>query len=86
MPYIKRTKYVVSEDDEIKEEFINCLIEKGEVTPAKARELAYYSPAMSLIRWGKYLTPQEAREFLVQFDNEENTEEINKNVEEDLGI
>ena len=86
MPYVKRTKYKVSDNDDIKEEFINCLIEKGEVTPAKARELAYYSPAMSLIRWGKYLTPQEAREFLVQFDNEENTEEIDKNVEEDLGI
>ena len=86
MPYIKRTKYIVSEDDEVKEEFINCLIEKGEVTPTKARELAYYSPAMSLIRWGKYLTPQEAREFLIPFDNEEVTEEFNKNVEEDLGI
>lgn len=86
MAYVKRTKYVVSEDDEIREEFINCLIEKEEVTPARARELAYYSPAMSLIRWGRYLTPQEAKEFLVPFDGEEVTEEFSKNVEENLGI
>ena len=86
MAYVKRTKYVVIEDNEIREEYINCLIEKEEVTPARARELAYYSPAMSLIRWGRYLTPQEAKEFLVPFDGEEATEEFSKNVEENLGI
>lgn len=86
MAYVKRTKYVVSANDNVKDEFINCLIEKGEVTPAKARQLAYYSPAMSLIRWGKYLTPQEAKEFLVPLDDEGNVEEYNENVEEDLGI
>lgn len=86
MPYVKRVKYKVSDNDDIKEEFINCLIEKGEITPAKARQLAYYSPSMSLIRWGKYLTPQEAREFLVSDDEENTVTDFNEKVEEDLGI
>lgn len=74
MAYIKREKYTVINDDELKKELLDVLLEKG--TPSvKARQLVYYPVPMSLIRWAKWLEPSECTMFLEPYD-EENQEDF----------
>lgn len=74
MAYVKRTKYTVKNDDNVKDELLDVLLEKG-IPSNKARNLVFYPRPMSLIRWSKYLDATEIRLFLVPFD-EDNTNEV----------
>lgn len=73
MAYIARKKYTVSSDNDLKKELIDLLIEKG-VKPSKARQLIYYPTPMSLIRWAKWLDPNECDIYLEPI--EENHEDF----------
>ena len=81
MAYMKRTKYTVSDYAEVKDNMLDCILQKGIVSSTKARQLVYYPTPMTLIRWSKYLTAQECAEFLVPY--EEDPEDI---MEKNLGI
>ena len=72
MAYVKRGKYTVIDDDVIKSEMLDALIEKG-IADNKARQLVFYPVPMSLIRWAKWLNPSEIKLFLEPFKEEENT-------------
>lgn len=78
MAYIKRTNYTVINNDIIKEEMLEALYELDTISEAKARQLVYYPVPMTLIRWGKYLTPAQISRFLVEVGNENGS-----NVEDD---
>ncbi len=67
MAYIKREKYTVINDDDLKKEMLEVLNEKG-IKSAKARQLVYYPIPMSLIRWAKYLDPNECSMFLEPYN------------------
>jgi len=72
MAYIKREKYTIINDDELKKELLDVLLEKG-IPSVKARQLVYYPVPMSLIRWSRYLDPSECSMFLESCnENEEN--------------
>lgn len=76
MAYVKREKYLPNPNTDVLEEMLSTLIENG-VASKKARQLVYYPVPMSLIRWSKYLNPQQIKDFLLP----EN--EINESVEVD---
>lgn len=71
--YIKRSKYTIVENDELKKELLNLLEEKG-IKSVKARELVYYPRPMSLIRWAKYLDPEEIKIYLQPYEDIEDEE------------
>lgn len=71
MAYVKRGKYTVIDDDVIKSEMLDALIEKG-IADNKARQLVFYPVPMSLIRWARWLNPSEIKLFLEPFKEEEN--------------
>ena len=74
MAYEKRKLYTVSDDLDTKAELLETLYEKENVSTIKARQLVYYPTPMSLIRWGKWLTPIEMDKYLVEYDDETETE------------
>lgn len=74
MAYIKRTKLTVIESNDIKEEMLETLIEKG-IPSGTARRLVFYPRPMSAIRWSKYLSPSEIEIFLEPFE-EDNTDNM----------
>ena len=74
MAYEKRKLYTVSDDLDTKAELLETLYEKENVSTIKARQLVYYPTPMSLIRWGKWLTPMEMDKYLVEYDDETETE------------
>lgn len=63
MAYIRREKYTVIDDNDIKKEMLDTLLEKG-IQSTKAKQLVYYPVPMSLIRWAKWLEPAECDMFL----------------------
>lgn len=72
MAYIKRDKYIVINDNDVKKELLKILKEKG-IQSTKAKELVFYPRPMSLIRWSNYLEPDEMDEYLELYvENEEN--------------
>jgi len=70
MSYIKREKYTVKNDSNVKKEMLDALQEKG-LPSSKAKQLVYYPVPMSLIRWSRWLEPEECDMFLEPY-NEEN--------------
>ena len=72
MAYMKREKYTIVNDDELKKELLDVLLEKG-ISSVKARQLVYYPVPMSLIRWAKWLDPSECTMFLEPLEKEEDT-------------
>ena len=74
MAYEKRKLYTVSDDLDTKAELLETLYEKENVSTIKARQLVYYPTPMSLIRWGKWLSPVEMDKYLVEYDDETETE------------
>ena len=76
MAYIKREKYTVIDDNDLKKELLDTLLEKV-IQSVKARQLVYYPVPMSLIRWSRYLDPNECEMFLEPFvEDEENLEDM----------
>ena len=76
MAYIKREKYTVINDSDLKKELLDVLLEKG-ITSVKAKQLVYYPVPMSLIRWSRYLDPSECDMFLESYnENDENQEDF----------
>lgn len=76
MAYVKREKYTVINDGELKKELLNVLLDKG-IASVKARQLVYYPVPMSLIRWSRYLEPNECDMFLEPYnENDENQEDF----------
>lgn len=75
MAYIKREKYTVIDDDNLKGEMLQTLMDKG-ISSVKARQLVYYPIPMSLIRWARWLEPSECSMFLVPFEETEETKEV----------
>ena len=76
MAYIKREKYTVVNDSDLKKELLDVLLEKG-ITSVKAKQLVYYPVPMSLIRWSRYLDPSECDMFLEPYnENDENREDF----------
>ena len=76
MAYIKREKYTVINDSDLKKELLEVLLEKG-ITSVKAKQLVYYPVPMSLIRWSRYLDPSECDMFLEPYnENDENQEDF----------
>lgn len=76
MAYIKREKYTVINDSDLKKELLDVLLEKG-IKSVKAKQLVYYPVPMSLIRWSRYLDPSECDMFLEPYDeNDENQEDF----------
>lgn len=72
MAYIKREKYTVVNDNDLKKELLEVLLAKG-IPSVKARQLVYYPVPMSLIRWSKWLDPNECEMFLELYnENDEN--------------
>ena len=72
MAYVKREKYTVVNDNELKKELLEVLLEKG-IKSSKAKQLVYYPIPMSLIRWSNYLDPSECEMFLAPYnENDEN--------------
>lgn len=74
MGYIKREKYTIINDNSLKKELLEILTMKG-VPSVKARQLVYYPVPMSLIRWARWLDPEECERFLEPL-NEEETEDM----------
>ena len=72
MAYMKREKYTIVNDDELKKELLDVLLEKG-ISSVKARQLVYYPVPMSLFRWAKWLDPSECTMFLEPLEKEEDT-------------
>ena len=79
MAYIKKIKYNVKNDDNVKDELLSVLLEKG-IPSNKARNLVYYPRPMSIIRWSNYLDTSEMKTFLVPFN--ENSAEEPETIEE----
>lgn len=76
MAYIKREKYTVVNDSDLKKELLDVLLEKG-IPSVKAKQLIYYPVPMSLIRWSRYLDPSECDMFLESYnENDENQEDF----------
>lgn len=76
MAYIKREKYTVINDSDLKKELLDVLLEKG-ILSVKAKQLVYYPVPMSLIRWSRYLDPSECDMFLEPYnENDENQEDF----------
>ena len=76
MAYIKREKYTVVNDSDLKKELLDVLLEKG-IPSVKAKQLVYYPVPMSLIRWSRYLDPSECDMFLEPYnENDENQEDF----------
>lgn len=76
MAYIKREKYTISSDGELRKELLNVLLEKG-IPSGKAKQLVYYPVPMSLIRWSRYLDPNECEMYLEPYnENDENQEDF----------
>ena len=76
MAYIKREKYTVINDSDLKKELLDVLLEKG-IPSVKAKQLVYYPVPMSLIRWSRYLDPSECDMFLEPYnENGENQEDF----------
>lgn len=76
MAYIKREKYTIINDSDLKKELLDVLLEKG-IKSVKARQLVYYPIPMSLIRWSRYLDPSECEMFLEPYsENDENQEDF----------
>lgn len=76
MAYIKREKYTIINDSDLKKELLDVLLEKG-ITSVKAKQLVYYPVPMSLIRWSRYLDPSECDMFLEPYnENDENQEDF----------
>ena len=69
MAYIKREKYTVINDSDLKKELLDVLLEKG-ITSVKAKQLVYYPVPMSLIRWSRYLDPSECDMFLEPYNED----------------
>lgn len=81
MAYIKRVKYVVRDDAEVKDELIELLVNEKGLKRTKASQLVFYGSPMSLIRWSNYLKPSEIEIYL-----EEYVEENEEDILPDLGI
>lgn len=76
MAYIKREKYTVINDSDLKKELLEVLLEKG-IPSVKSKQLVYYPVPMSLIRWSRYLDPSECDMFLEPYnENDENQEDF----------
>ena len=69
MAYIKREKYTVINDSDLKKELLDVLLEKG-IPSVKAKQLVYYPVPMSLIRWSRYLDPRECDMFLEPYNED----------------
>lgn len=69
MAYIKREKYTVINDSDLKKELLDVLLEKG-IAPVKVKQLVYYPVPMSLIRWSRYLDPSECDMFLEPYNED----------------
>lgn len=76
MGYIERKRYIIVNDDDIKEELLTELYSSDKVKPTKARQLIYYSKPLTLCRWGKYLTIAQIKKYLVPVDDIENIDNI----------
>lgn len=63
MAYIKREKYTIIDDNDLKKELLEVMKQRG-VPSAKARQLVYYPVPMSLIRWARYLDPEDMDVYL----------------------
>lgn len=70
MAYIKREKYTVVNDNDLKKELLELLLTKG-IPSVKARQLVYYPVPMSLIRWSRYLDPSECEMYLEPYESED---------------
>lgn len=70
MAYIKREKYTIINDNDIKKELLETMLEKG-VPSIKARQLVYYPVPMSLIRWSKWLDPEDCEKYLEPVDSDD---------------
>lgn len=70
MAYIKREKYTISSDNDLKKELLEVLLEKG-IPSVKARQLVYYPVPMSLIRWSKWLDPSECEMYLEPVESDD---------------
>lgn len=70
MAYIRREKYTVVSDNDLKKELLEVLLAKG-IPSVKARQLVYYPVPMSLIRWSKWLDPSECEMYLEPAESEE---------------
>lgn len=81
MAYVKRVKYVIKDNDAIKDELLELLIEEKGLSKNKASQLVFYSTPMSLIRWSNYLKPSEMEMYLVEFNEDADEDNLS-----DLGI
>ena len=70
MAYIKREKYTVVNDNDLKKELLELLLSKA-IPSVKARQLVYYPVPMSLIRWSRYLDPNECEMYLEPYESED---------------
>ena len=87
MANVKREKYLPNPNTDVLEEMLSTLIENG-VASKKARQLVYYPVPMSLIRWSKYLNPQQIKDFLLpekKIKESVDVDEVDE-FEYDLGI
>lgn len=76
MAYIKREKYTIIDDNDLKKELLEILKQRG-VASAKARQLVYYPVPMSLIRWARYLDPEDMDVYLeLYIENGENQDDF----------
>ena len=69
MAYIKREKYTIVNDSDLKKELLELLQEKG-LPSVKAKQLVYYPVPMSLIRWSRYLDPSECDMYLEPYNED----------------
>lgn len=70
MAYVKREKYTVVSDNDLKKELLQVLLTKG-IPSVKARQLVYYPVPMSLIRWSRWLDPEDIEVYLEPYDPED---------------
>ena len=76
MAYIKREKYTIIDDNDLKKELLEVMKQRG-VPSAKARQLVYYPVPMSLIRWARYLDPEDMDVYLeLYIENDENQDDF----------
>lgn len=76
MAYIKREKYTIINDNDLKRELIEVLKKRG-TSSAKARQLVYYPVPMSLIRWAKWLDPEDMDVYLEPYvEDDENQDDF----------
>lgn len=76
MAYEKRKLYTITDDLDLKTELLEALYDKEDVSTIKARQLVYYPTPMSLIRWGKWLTPIEIDRYLVECEDDTEFKEL----------